>query len=314
MKPPEIPLWLRDRLSQQIRWEHIDETAIAALIRMALAEDFEGWGLLESPAVKGDPASRLLEREALQTQPILVCREPIVVAGLPLIPLILETASAKAHFSAEMSDGMKCPAGTVLGSFSGSPQAIIEVERILLNFLQHLSGIATLTAGYVSAMGDTRTRLLDTRKTTPGYRVLEKYAVVCGGGYNHRMGLYDRLMLKDNHLAAAAATSGTALAQLVERARRQSPDLLVEVEVDHLEQIEPVITAGAHCLLLDNFSGKDLRKAIKRVNGRAAIEASGGITLKDLPEMAQLGLDFISTGATVHQATWKDIGLDWRPS
>lgn len=181
----------------------------------------------------------------------------------------------------------------------------------MLNFLQKLSGVATLTAQYVTALGSSQTRLLDTRKTTPGYRVLEKYATACGGGWNHRLGLFDRVMLKDNHLAASDATLGTALAKLVAQARQTYPQLPVEVEVDALDQIPPVLEAGAHVILLDNFSDDALRQAVARIQGRALTEASGGITLERLPSLAGIGLDFISTGATVHQSGWVDIGMDW---
>jgi nicotinate-nucleotide pyrophosphorylase (carboxylating) len=172
--------------------------------------------------------------------------------------------------------------------------------------------MASTTRQYVEAMGTTSTRLLDTRKTTPGFRVLEKYAVACGGGFNHRIGLFDRVMLKDNHLAADHAGQGEALTRLVSSTRAKWPDMVIELEVDRVDQIPPALDAGVDIFLLDNFSGEDLSEAIRLVGDKAATEASGGITLDLLPELATLGLDFISTGATIHQSTWKDIGLDWR--
>jgi nicotinate-nucleotide pyrophosphorylase (carboxylating) len=198
----------------------------------------------------------------------------------------------------------------VLATLSGDPRTLLTAERVILNFLQRLSGVATQTHRYVEALGATRTRLLDTRKTTPGYRMLEKYAVACGGGWNHRLGLFDRVMLKDNHLALLGATGGLAAA--VAAAKRAAPELPVEIEVDLLAQIPPALAAGADVLLLDNFTPAQLRRAVALIGGRTFTEASGGITLKNLPRLAGLGLDFISTGALVHHSVWADIGLDWK--
>ena len=214
-------------------------------------------------------------------------------------------------------DGARVEAGEVLATLHGNPRTLLGAERIVLNFIQRLSGVATETRRYVEALGEGRTRLLDTRKTTPGYRMLEKYAVACGGGWNHRLGLFDRVMLKDNHLALLgfAGERGeeeTRLEEAVQRARKAAPDLPVEVEVDRVDQIPPVLAAGADVILLDNFPPARLRRAIELIRGRAFTEASGGITLKALPRLAGLGLDFISTGALVHQSVWVDIGLDWR--
>ena len=153
--------------------------------------------------------------------------------------------------------------------------------------------------------------LLDTRKTLPGYRMLQKYAFACGGGYNHRIGLFDRIMLKDNHLAVAGATGGNRLSETVAIAVNTCENIHVEVEVDCLEQITPALEAGADIILLDNFSLPELKQAVSMIAGRAWTEASGGITLDNLPALGDLGLDFISAGAPVHQSRWKDIGLDW---
>jgi nicotinate-nucleotide pyrophosphorylase (carboxylating) len=199
----------------------------------------------------------------------------------------------------------------VLARLEGPARRLLEAERVLLNFLQRLSGIATHTAAHVRALGRTHTRLIDTRKTTPGWRMLEKYAVACGGAWNHRLGLFDRVLIKDNHLAASGATRGDRLAAAVRLARRRAPDLAIEVEVDELAQLPPVLDAGADVVLLDNFTPAQLRRAVALVAGRARTEASGGVTLRSLPALAHLGLDFISSGALVHQSTWVDIGLDW---
>jgi len=199
--------------------------------------------------------------------------------------------------------------GTRLATLTGDPRTLLSAERVLLNFLQRLSGVATTTARHVAALGPGPTRLLDTRKTTPGYRMLEKYAVACGGAWNHRLGLFDRVMLKDNHLALLG--SADDLAAAITRAKNAAPDLPVEVEIDRLDQLPPVLAAGADIILLDNLSPARLRPALALIAGRAITEASGGITLKTLPRYANLGLDFVSTGALVHQAPWADIGLDW---
>jgi nicotinate-nucleotide pyrophosphorylase (carboxylating) len=171
--------------------------------------------------------------------------------------------------------------------------------------------VATHTRAHVLALGSSYTKLLDTRKTTPGFRMLEKYAVAQGGGYNHRLGLFDRIMVKDNHLAAGGATAGERLTSLVRRARTERPDLLVEVEVDRLDQLEPALAAGADVILLDNFPLNDLREAIPLLRGRAWSEVSGGVTLESLPLIGALAPDFVSSGALTHAAPWCDIGLDW---
>jgi nicotinate-nucleotide pyrophosphorylase (carboxylating) len=230
---------------------------------------------------------------------------------MQLLPLVLDVYGGGMRVTPHVADGDTVRAGTVLARLAGPASRLLEAERVLLNFLQHLSGIATHTATYVRTLGRSRTRLLDTRKTTPGYRLLEKYAVACGGAWNHRLGLFDRVLIKDNHLAAAGATRGERLAAAVRRARARSPELVIEVEVDRLDQLPPVIAAGADIVLLDNFTVPRLRRAVALCRGRASTEASGGITLRTLPRRARLGLDFISSGALVHQSTWVDIGLDW---
>jgi nicotinate-nucleotide pyrophosphorylase (carboxylating) len=302
---------IADRLAFQLGWDDLDPQAIGNLIDLARREDLEGWGLAKAPPQTGDLTSRLLPQPRRHASASLVAREDLVAAGLPLVPMVLSAYGSRCGFEAAIRDGTFCPAGSSLGTLTGEARQLLEAERVLLNFLQRLSGVATLTRRYVDALGESTTRLLDTRKTTPGFRVLEKYAVACGGGFNHRLGLYDRVMLKDNHLAAAGATGGSALADLVRSSRNRWPDMIIELEVDSLEQIPPALEAGIENLMLDNFRIGELRQAVDLIGDRAATEASGGITLDRLPTLAQLGLDFISTGATVHQATWKDIGLDW---
>jgi nicotinate-nucleotide pyrophosphorylase (carboxylating) len=194
---------------------------------------------------------------------------------------------------------------------SGPARALLTAERVALNFVQRLSGVATLTAKYVAAIGGTAAHILDTRKTTPGWRRFEKYAVTCGGGRNHRLGLFDLILIKDNHLAALRNERPNAIAAAVQRARSAYPDLKVEVEADTLDQVEQAIAAGADLILLDNMPPPVLRKAVERVAGRAKTEASGGVNLETARAIAETGVDFISVGALTHSARAVDIALDF---
>ena len=241
----------------------------------------------------------------------LTAREPLTICGLGLVQTTLDSYGQDCQFEAKAEDGQSVDHGEVIGILSGSSTVLLQAERVILNFLQHLSGVATETRLYVDALGKSSSVLLDTRKTLPGYRVLQKYAFACGGGVNHRMGLFDRVMFKDNHLEVAGATGGDRLAKAVEQARKACDQVPIEVEVENLGQIGPVLAAGADIILLDNFSTEALCEAVAIIDGRACTEASGGIQRERLPELASLGLDFISSGAPVHQSTWKDIGLDW---
>lgn len=313
-----------DLLLQRLIWADLDPGHLRQLITMARDEDLAGLGLVTRPSRTGDRSTGALGVTPRSARAQLVAREPLHICGLPLLGPILRAYGEDARVQLHRKDGAAAARGDVLATLHGDPRTLLAAERVALNFVQRLSGIATQTARYVAALGPGRTRLLDTRKTTPGWRMLEKYAVACGGGWNHRLGLFDRVMLKDNHLALLgfAATEKTpgrkapvenpsALADAVRRARLAAPDLPVEVEVDLLEQIPPVLDAGADVILLDNFKPAALRRALALIGGRALTEASGGITLKSLPKLAGLGLDFVSTGALVHQSSWVDIGLDW---
>jgi len=313
------PQHLREQLFRQLSWEEVDPRYLRQLIDLAREEDLEGAGLRAAPPQACDVTTLGLP-PGLTGGATLTARSALVVCGLPLVPLILEAYSAREEgpaprFYPRLSDGDHARAGDSLGTVQGPARVLLQAERILLNFIQRLSGVATLTARYVEALEWSPTKLLDTRKTTPGFRVLEKYAVARGGGWNHRIGLFDRVMLKDNHLAAGGATAGERLAQAVRAARKRCPGLPVEVEIDAPEQLAPVLEAGADIILFDNFGPADLVQAVAAVDGRSFTEASGKVTLETLPALSKAGLDFISTGATVHQAPWADIGLDWtRPA
>ena len=282
-------------LVRRIKWSDIDEKYVAELVKTARAEDIEGAGLAVLPKVAADITTRSLT-PSIKTTAALCARRDMVVCGMELVRIVLkvyEEASDdfECKFTPLAKDGDKVSKGAKLGVIEGSARVILQAERIMLNFLQRLSGVSTETAKYVEALGDSPTKLLDTRKTTPGLRVLEKYAFACGGGYNHRIGLFDRVMLKDNHLAAAGASKGERLAAAVRTAREKNAGFAIEVEVDALEQIPPVLEAGADVIMLDNFTPADIKTAV-------------------IGELGKLGADFISTAAPVHSSKWIDIGLD----
>lgn len=301
----------REHLFRRLRWEELDAEYLRQLVELARAEDLEGAGLKATPASPRDVTTEALAGQA-KGSARLVARNPLCICGLGLIPVVLDVYGGTCNWSASAKDGTFLKEGGELGVISGPASTILQAERILLNFLQHLCGIATGTAHYVKTLGWSQTRLLDTRKTTPGLRMLEKYAVACGGGWNHRLGLFDRVMLKDNHLAATGAVQGAGLAEAIRLAHQRNPDLAIEVEIDALTQIDAVLEAGADVILLDNFSTADLAEAVSLIAGHAYTEASGGITLGRLPDLADLGLDFISCGALIHHSAWADIGLDWK--
>lgn len=294
----------------RLSWADIDTDYLRQLVGLAKIEDLAGAGLAYRPQRLGDVTTALMP-EGNRGSAQLRAREPLVLCGSGLVQIVLDSYGQDCLFEAAVQDGDELATGALIGTVSGPSVALLQAERVLLNFLQHLSGIASLTRDYVNALQGSETALLDTRKTLPGYRVLQKYAFACGGGHNHRIGLYDRVMLKDNHLAVAGATSGNRLTETVALAVNSCEDLAIEVEVDRLEQIPAVLAAGADILLLDNFSTSELAQAVALIDGRACTEASGGIQIDTLPALGQLGLDFISTGAPIHQSTWKDIGLDW---
>ena len=327
--PPAPRTSTAEQLIQRLHWDDLDAAYLRRLVTAARDEDLAGLGLWRRPPRTGDLSTACLETPARPGTAALVAREPLVACGLRLVPLVLSVFGGRAAAQASVRDGAAVPAGGRLATLHGDVRVLLAAERTMLNFLQRLSGIATHTRRHVDALGPGRTRLLDTRKTTPGHRMLEKYAVACGGGWNHRLGLFDRVMLKDNHLAVLGASGAEhrrvqgprskvqgpspALTAAVAAARRLAPEAPVEVEVDRLGQIPAALSAGAEVILLDNFTVPQLRRAVALIKDRAFTEASGGVTLRTLPRLSGLGLDFVSTGALVHHSVWVDIGLDWQP-
>lgn len=271
------------------------------LIRQALREDVGD----------GDATTLATVPADLTASALMVAREPLVVSGLILAQMTFREISPKCVCHEPAADGTRAPAGTTLLQIEGPARALLTGERVALNFVQRLCGVATLTARYVEAIAGTRAVILDTRKTTPGWRALEKYAVACGGGRNHRFGLHDMIMIKDNHLAALRGAKPNPIAAAVARARRHYPKLRVEVEADTLEQAEQAAAAGADIVLLDNMAPEELRAAVQRIGSRCQTEASGGISLNGIRAVAETGVDFISIGALTHSAPASDIGLDF---
>ena len=300
----------KDTFQTRLKWQDLDPDYLRQLVGLAKIEDLAGAGMANRPDRLGDVTTALMP-EGAKGKAQLTAREPLTICGLGLVQTVLDSYGQDCQFEAKVEDGQSVDPGEVIGILSGASTVLLQAERVILNFLQHLSGVATEARLYVDALGSSPAVLLDTRKTLPGYRVLQKYAFACGGGYNHRIGLFDRVMLKDNHLAMAGAIGGNRLSETVALAVNTCEDLAVEVEVDHLEQIAPVLEAGADIILLDNLSLPELKEAVSMIEGRAFTEASGGITLNNLSALGDLGLDFISTGAPIHQSRWKDIGLDW---
>ncbi len=274
---------------------------IRTAVKSALAEDIG----------RGDVTTLATVPKALAFRAVLRAREPLVVAGLEFAKAAFLQLSSSVRVEYLVHDGTHVGRGDRLLRLTGPARAILTAERVALNYVQHLSGIATLTAQFVAALKGTRAQILDTRKTTPGWRRFEKYAVACGGGKNHRFGLFDLVLIKDNHLAALQAEKPNAVAAAIQRARKRYPRLKVEVEADTLEQAAQAVEAGADILLLDNMTPTQLRQAVKIAKGRAQTEASGGVRLDTVRAIADSGVDFISVGALTHSARAVDIGLDF---
>lgn len=288
----------------QISWDAAARDAAATLIRLALQEDLNGQADITSQCV-ADGGGRAAAS--------FVSRDTGVVAGLSILPLVAAEAGAAIEVELLAADGNAVSPGDAVATMTGPAIELLTCERTMLNFLCRLSGVATLTSQFVARAAG-QAAIYDTRKTTPGWRRLEKYAVGCGGGCNHRTGLYDAVLIKDNHLAHAAG-SGVTPADAVRTARQRSPaGTVIEVEVDSLKQLEQVLPAGPDIVLLDNMSNDQLRQAVEvRISGDwpAVLEASGGVNLETVAGIAATGVDRISVGALTHSSGSFDFGLDW---
>lgn len=269
-------------------------------------KDFVARTLAEDLGDGGDVTSNATIPAGARFKAAMNCRQRIVLAGIEIAAAFFRALDPKVEIELVESDGDQLVHGTTLMRLSGNARAILGAERSALNTLQHLSGVATLTRRYVDATEGTGTILLDTRKTVPGLRVLEKYATRMGGAQNHRMRLDDGVLIKDNHVAAAGG-----VAEAVRAAKSANTGLQVQVEVDRIDQIEPALDAGADRLLLDNMDPAELRAAVATVAGRVPLEASGGVTLETIRFLAETGVDYISVGRITQSAPAVDIGLDF---
>ncbi|MEE2942070.1 MAG: carboxylating nicotinate-nucleotide diphosphorylase [Verrucomicrobiota bacterium] len=267
------------------------------LVEAALAEDIGD----------GDATTLALVPEGAVATGVMLAREPLVMAGVELAMAVFQQVDQRIEFGIEIFDGQQAALGQTLVRVQGPARALLIAERTALNFIQRLAGVATLTAQFVEEVAGTGVTILDTRKTTPGWRALEKYAVACGGGSNHRIGLFDQVMIKDNHLVALDGD----IVQAVALAREASPGLKIEVEVDTLEQVRAALQARADIILLDNMEVEELRASVELINSCTKTEASGGVTLETVREIAETGVDFISIGALTHSAPSVDIALEF---
>jgi nicotinate-nucleotide pyrophosphorylase (carboxylating) len=301
---------------RQLDWDAAIEDDLRQLVRLAVREDL---------GRQNDWTTLALVSSETQGRAAILARQPGILAGMRAAPVLLDEMQAAIEWQPRAADGDAIAAGQCIADLSGAARDMLTCERPLLNLLARLSGIATLTREYVRRVEGTSARIYDTRKTTPGWRRLEKYAVRCGGGHNHRTGLFDAILIKDNHLALAAEKK-LLPADAVRRARDflgqleahyVTTGMLVEVEIDCLDQLSDVLAAGPHIVLLDNMTTGQLADAVARRNRLSPsiqLEASGGIALENVRDIALAGVERISVGAVTHSARWLDLGLDWLPA
>ena len=309
----------------QLDWNADVEDDCRQLVRLAVREDLErahDWTTVSLVAMETPGRAAV------------VARQDGIVAGLPAARLVLAEMDSRVEWTQSVDDGARVTSGTVLATIAGPARGLLTAERPLLNFVGHLSGIATLARRYVEAVAGTRARVYDTRKTMPGWRRLEKYAVRCGGGHNHRTGLFDAILIKDNHLAlmgnsaspgatAGRVPSGCSSVLAVRCAREflanlpagdPRRDMIVEVEIESLGELDQVLAAGPDIVLLDNMPPDQLRAAVERrdaLKSDVQLEASGGVSLQTVAAIAATGVDRISVGGLTHSAAWFDVALDW---
>ena len=287
---------------KSVQCTEINFDRLDTLIKLAYEEDLEN---------AGDTTTLAVIPAETQAKAILLCKENnMVLAGIAVAERVFRYLDADLKFTALKQDGDLCQKGDKLAVISGKAQSILTAERTALNFLQRLCGVASTSRKYAEALKGTACVALDTRKTTPGWRNLEKYAVQCGGSTNHRIGLFDRVMIKDNHRELAKLEGENSIERSVERCRKMVPDLEVEVEADSLEEVKHALNSDAEYILLDNMTNEEMAEAVKLANGKSLLEASGGITIERLPSIGQIGVDFVSAGALTHSVKSSDISLD----
>ena len=278
--------------------KRLDPTDYRDLVRRALEEDVGS----------GDVTTLATVEPTERARGVFVVKTPCVLAGLDVAAETFRQVDASVAIARRRLDGERCTLGDEIAIVTGPARALLIAERTALNFLQRLSGIATRTRQFVDAAGG-RITVLDTRKTTPTFRMLEKYAVAAGGGTNHRAGLYDAMLIKDNHIRLAGGVEAA-----VARARNGSPNLRIEVEAQSLAEVDQALAAGAEIILADNMSVAEVRETVRRAKGRAKVEISGGVTLDRLPELADTGADYVSVGALTHSAPAVDISFEIEPA
>lgn len=269
---------------------------VKKIIRLSLIEDIG----------PGDITTSLLVEQDFQVQAKLIAKEQFLLAGISIFKQVFRELSSSVSFEEFFQDGDLVEKDAIICKINGSISVILKAERTALNFLQRMSGIATMTKRFVDEVSHTKVRILDTRKTSPGMRILDKYAVRIGGGYNHRLGLFDGILIKDNHIAAVGS-----IKKAIELAKKQAPHTLkIEVEVENIEQLVEAIEAGADIVLLDNMEFEQIREAVRLAKGKVLIEVSGGVRLENVRRIAELGVDFISIGALTHSVKGVDISLE----
>jgi nicotinate-nucleotide pyrophosphorylase (carboxylating) len=302
-RPPAL-----EKFRTRISWEDIDQESLMSYLQICLIEE------------TGGSAGNNLDKDittkvcGISNQGIahIVARENLIVCGIPLIELIFKVFSTKAiTINSNFKDGDEIEKGTSIASIKGNQKDILLIERTTLNFIQKLSGIATESKLYSNIVDKHGVGLLDTRKTTPGLRILEKYATSCGGSFNHRMGLFDRILIKDNHLAAKNIKDAIAFTNMLANIKENQQKIILEVEIDSIDLLIPAINGGVDAVLLDNFSPQKVKEAVNINQERVVLEASGGIKKNLLESYAVAKPHFISTGAPIHASRWVDIGLDW---
>lgn len=272
--------------------------------QLHLRGQIEAW--LKEDIGSGDLTTDFIIPVEAKSSAVIHAKQDGVLAGIKVAQMVFETLSSGIIFKPFEKDGASLKRGTVIAEIEGSARAILTGERLALNLLQRMSGVATKTRQFVQMVAGTKARIVDTRKTTPGLRMLEKYAVVSGGGFNHRLGLYDAVLIKDNHIKVAGGVK-----EAVEKAKQRAGHTVkIEVEVESLEQVELALSAGPDIIMLDNMDFEMMRRAVEKIGGKAIVEASGGVNENTVRKVAETGVDIISVGALTHSAAALDVSLD----